>query len=342
MIGRGRNLSKVRDRITFDVKSVNPQRLDRYLLQSLDWKSRTRVQKLIREGHITVNGQQAKPSQKVLQGDRVNVQLSRGAGVPESYAEREFEILYEDHWIVALNKPPDLLVHPVGRHVYDTLINYMHHRYHGAETECGQEVIPRLCHRLDRDTTGVLVIAKEAQVHRQVQFQFENRLVAKEYYALIRGSFDSLPIPSQDRVTKTTDTMTVTIPLGEGNSLETCLNHPVLKKSRTDFRVVERYRNYTLLACHPHTGRQNQIRVHLAAVGLPIVGDSRYDSAHGDAIPPRDFPQRYLLHSHRLRFYHPRWKSEVDITAGLAEDFQSLLKSFAPAKSLTRQLDAKP
>ena len=347
MIGRGRNLSQVRDRITFEVKSVSPLRLDRYLIRSLDWKSRTRLQKLIREGYITVNKQAAKPSQKVMQGDVVNIQLSHGAGVPESYEEREFEILYEDRWLVAINKPPGLLVHPVGRHVYDTLINYMHHHYHGAETEYGQHVIPRLCHRLDRDTTGVLVIAKEAHVHRQVQYQFENRLVAKEYYALVAGSFDAVSNRDDSSVTKTAETMTVTIPLGEGNSLQTCLEHSVLKKSRTDFRIVERYRDYTLLTCHPQTGRQNQIRVHLAAVGLPIVGDTRYGPSDGNPTASRygnptalqEFARRYLLHSRRLRFFHPRWKSVVEITAPVPPDFGSVLthlESTAPLGSSTK------
>jgi 23S rRNA-/tRNA-specific pseudouridylate synthase len=118
------------------------------------------------------------------------------------------------------------------------------------------------------------------------------------------------------------DDDTVEVPIGEGRSLETCLEHDVLKESRTSVRVVRRFEGYTLVSCVPHTGRQNQIRVHLASTGFPIAGDAQY----GGGAPPKGFPPRYVLHSRAIRFYHPRLKSWVELKAPLAEDFRHLIE----------------
>ncbi len=315
MIGRGRDLSLIRDELAFTVKATSPQRLDHYLLKSLDWKSRTRIQRLIREGYVRVNGEESKPSRRVIHGDAVTIRLSMGVDVPTTYDAIQFEVLYEDRWIVAVNKPAGLLVHPSGRHVYNTLMNYMHHRHRGEVTEEGQPVVPRLCHRLDRDTTGVLVVGKDSNVHRLVQHQFENRLVTKEYFALVEGTL-------RDEYGKATLRRTIDIPIGEGTSLATCLDHTALKPSRTDVEVVREFSDYSLLACRPFTGRQNQIRVHLAAIGCPIVGDQRY----GKGVLRDEFPDRYLLHSRKLRFFHPRWKSSFELGAELPEDFRTVVE----------------
>ncbi|HZN59695.1 MAG TPA: RluA family pseudouridine synthase [Planctomycetota bacterium] len=305
MIGRGRNLSERRDVLHLPVRSAEPQRLDHFVLAAMNWRSRTRIQGLIHDGRIRVNGDSAKPSRKVRNGDAVSVHLSSGTGVPEDYDDRPIDVLYEDPWLVAVNKPPGLLVHPVGRHVYDTLINYLHHHYRETEGDDGQPVRPRLCHRIDRDTTGILVVGKEAYVHRDVQIQFERRFVSKEYIALVDGEY-----PSEEE--------SLEVPIGEGRDLDTCLEHEVLKASRTGVRVLRRFGGRTLLSCVPHTGRQNQIRVHLASRGFPITGDRQY----GAAPPPEGFPPRYLLHSSFLRFYHPRWKAWIELRAPLPEDFR--------------------
>jgi len=308
VIGRGRDLSQMRDVLRLTVRGAQAVRLDQYIISALNWKSRTRVQELIHAGSILVNGGSTKPSRRVKEGDEVTVRLSHGTGRPANYGALTLDIVYEDPWLLALNKPPGLLVHPVGRHVYDTLINYLHHRYRDAVGEDGDPVRPRLCHRLDRDTTGLLVVGKEAHTHRDVQAQFERRLVRKEYTTLVLGDY-----PANQE--------TLDAPLGEGRSLETCLEHEVLKVSRTTVRVVKRFGDFTLLSCLPHTGRQNQIRVHLAASGFPVVGDERY----GRGPPPPGFPPRYLLHSEALSFHHPRLKSWMELTAPVPDDFRKVV-----------------
>ena len=314
MIGRGRNLAERRERIEVPVRATEPQRLDIYLGAQLNWKSRTRLKALIRSGKVKVNDEPAKPARKVRAGDVVTLELSAGAGSPEDYDELELMVLYEDPWVLVISKPASLLVHPVGRHVYDTLMNHLHHRYRHARAEDGDPVVPRLCHRLDKDTTGVLVIAKDPYVHREVMGQFERRLVSKEYVALVRGEHRE-------------DSVELRVPIGEGRCLRTCLEHDVLRDSRTGVAVLARFTSpeegpFTLVACVPHTGRQNQIRVHLAASGHPLAGDSRY----GGGSPPAGFPARYLLHSRAIRFYHPRLKCDVELAADLPPDFRELIE----------------
>ena len=340
MTWKGRNLSEPQDRVHLVVQGYAPQRLDHYLGQALNWRSRSRLQSIIREGRVTVNGAAAKPSRRVRQGDEITLELSMGTGLPTDYRDRELHYIYEDRWLVAVNKPPGLLVHPVGRHVYDTLMNYLHHRYRSVDADSAEdqpaeseataerrvtsrmrkrlaarqrreavdEVVPRLCHRIDRDTTGVLLVAKNAAVHKEITQQFERRTVQKEYVCLVEGSFPK-------------DSEAISIPIGEGRCLSTCLEHPVLKASRTTVRVLERYRDNTLLGCSPHTGRQNQIRVHLAARGYPIVGDTRF----GANPAPESFPARFLLHSAKLRFYHVRLKAWVELEGDLPADFSALI-----------------
>lgn len=317
---KGRNLSLAQDRRVLEVRSAEPARLDVYLSKALCWKSRSRIQNVIRSGHVTVNSQPGKPSRKVRRGDTIIVHLSLGTGLTEDYSELPLEILYEDAWLVAVSKPPNLLVHPVGRHVYDTLINHLHHRYRGksaaipARRKHAGKIIPRLCHRLDRDTTGVILVAKESLVHREVSLQFERRQVQKRYCALVCGTFPE-------------DRHALTYAIGEGRCLQTSLEHAVLKPARTEIQVRARLGDYTLLDCLPRTGRQNQIRIHLGAAGYPIVGDERF----GGSPPPVDFPERFLLHSRGLEFYHPRLKSRVQLTASLPEDFRYVVETLTRA-----------
>ena len=312
MIGRGRNLSKERSQLALVVRTGEPQRLDNFLVNNLAWKSRSRLQNLIREGRVTVNGEKTKASRRVRLDDVVEIRLSNGLGLPDDYSERKLDIIYEDEWLVAVNKPPGMLVHPVGRHVYDTLINYLHHRYHSPASE-GEEIVPKLCHRLDRDTTGVVIVGKKAYVHREVQRQFEKRQVSKTYLALANGHFP--PAHAE-----------IDIPIGEGRCLQSALEHVVLRKSRTLVTVLETYEDCSLLRCVPCTGRQNQIRVHLAALGHPIVGDERYGGdSPGERPGRKSWPLRYLLHSESIRFWHPRLKQNLELRAPVPPDFQELL-----------------
>ncbi len=323
MIGRGRNLSLLRGEIRLPVRGNGAARLDQFLKDALAWRSRTRIQKLIRSGRVRVNGREVKPSALVRPGDDVLVRLSEGTGLPD-YNAIELEALYEDPWLLALNKPAGMLVHPVGRHVYDTLMNVLHHHYidhmeardpdarpHEASRDGAIHL--RLCHRIDRDTTGVLLIGKDRYVHQDVQKQFETRQVSKNYLALVEGR---LPAGLEE----------IDRPLAEGRSLEECLEGGPLKPSRTLVTVLEELvdgdREYSWISARPLTGRQNQIRLHMAAVGHPLVGDERF----GRGPAPDGFPPRFILHSARLGFHHPRLKSRVELEAPPPADVIELLE----------------
>jgi 23S rRNA pseudouridine1911/1915/1917 synthase len=304
------------------VKAHERVRLDVYLREALVWKSRRRIQGLIRTGNILVNGRAAKPSQGVRGGDRVEVRLSMGTGIPQDYLRREVAVIYEDPWILAVDKPPGLLVHPVGRHVYDTLMNYLHFRYLPREgearpvrpdrhaSEIDESISPRLCHRIDKDTTGIILVAKESYVHQRMQWQFQHRRVSKEYHALVAGR-----VPA--------DLEEIKLPIGEGRDLAEALLPP-LRPAHTLVKTLETFEgpsgSFSLLAARPVTGRQNQIRVHLAAIGHPIAGDRRYG---GPSLP--GFPSRYLLHARSIRFDHPRRKCPVLLEADLPADFLALV-----------------
>lgn len=303
-----KDLSRREDRIVIAVRGPSAERLDRHVSSALSWKSRARVQQLIDQGRVTVNGVPAKASRKVRPGDRIVVDLSGEGANPPEYSRLRLEILYEDPWLVAVDKPPGMLVHPVGPHVYDTLLNYLHHRYRGQTFPDGEPVRPRLCHRIDKETTGVVLVGKDTYVHNALRAQFEGRRISKEYVALVRGRYGG--------------DGEIDIPIGEGGDLASSLDHRCRKPSRTVVRALRRYRDATLLSCVPATGRQNQIRIHLAAVGHPIVGDERF----GSNSPDPGFPERYLLHSRRLAFHHPREKLRVELEAPLPRDFAELLE----------------
>ncbi|MBI4583648.1 MAG: RluA family pseudouridine synthase [Planctomycetes bacterium] len=308
---RFRNLSERRDELALKVREEAPRRLDLYVKQALGWRSRTRIQSLIRAGSILLNGRPVKPSQLVRQGDEVKVLLSHGTGIPTDYEERKFEILYEDPWLLIINKPPGILVHPVGKHVYDTVMNYLHYRYREVmNPESGIHL--RLCHRIDQDTSGVLVIGKEEHSTRLVHRQFESRLVSKTYVALASGHLPD-GLEEIDR------------PLREGRTLKEILSPIGAKPSITRIKILEKFTAgglaCTWLAAKPITGRQNQIRAHLTSIGHPLVGDVRLG---GPPAPP-GFPRRFILHAQRLRFYHPRRHLELEIEAPLPEDVKKLV-----------------
>lgn len=308
MIGRSKDLSRIEERVALAVKGGDPRRLDLYLCATLPWRSRTRIQELIHAGRVRVNGMATKPSRKVHAGDEVVVELAPERLEIPDYDDLRLDVVYEDPWLLAVNKPAGLLVHPVGKHVYDTLINYLHHRYRDARDERGEPRRLRLCHRIDKETTGVVVVGKDTQVHDEIRDQFETRRVSKEYCALVRGAF-----PADEEID---------VAIGEGRDLASSLAHAALKAARTEVRVLARLEGFTLLSCVPRTGRQNQIRIHLAARGFPIVGDGRF----GDGRPPDGFPDRYLLHSRAIGFHHPRLKSRIEIVAPLPRDFSELLE----------------
>jgi 23S rRNA pseudouridine1911/1915/1917 synthase len=235
------------------------------------------------------------------------------------FAPDELCILWEDEDLVAVDKPALVSVHPSGRHMSDSLIHRVHVRYRDRIAELGWA--PKLCHRLDRETSGIVLVAKDADVHRRIMRAFERREVEKHYLALVHG------VPRERAGV-------IDMPLGPARASRiglkmACITDGV--EARTDWELLEDHGAFSLIRCRLHTGRQHQIRVHMAAIGHPVIGDKLYGEDDSffqrgvdDELTARDLVDlelpRHALHNHRLAFRHPRTGDAVVIESPLPAD----------------------
>jgi 23S rRNA pseudouridine1911/1915/1917 synthase len=300
-------------------------RLDQYLVAQFPDFSRSVIQKAIESGNVTVNEVAKRASYRTRIGDHVAIQLpepERPEPVPEDIP---LEILYEDEYLAIVNKPYAMVVHPAKGHWSGTLVNALAFHFSALSTVNGA-YRPGIVHRLDRDTSGVILVAKEERTHRELSMQFETRKVFKEYVAITQGVLDRdsdyierrIAHHQHDRVK-----MTVTDDAGRG------------KEACTFYEVLERFRGYTLVRCQPRTGRTHQIRVHLASVGAPVLADKIYSGRDqfrlSDLVsgldPARDevLLPRQALHAQRLRIFHPIRKEVVAVEAPLPPEFERTL-----------------
>jgi 23S rRNA pseudouridine1911/1915/1917 synthase len=301
-------------------------RLDQYLTGQLPDLSRSVLQKLIEAGHVTVNDGPSKPSYKVRHGDRVRVTLPLPdhdtKPTPEDIPLR---VLYEDEFLAVVNKPYDMVVHPAKGHWSGTLANALSFRFGELSGEAG-DYRPGIVHRLDRDTSGVILVAKEEQTHRDLSAQFERRKVFKEYVAITQGVLDRDSDYIERRIRRHPHDrvkMQVTDDEDEG------------KDASSFYEVIERFAGYTFTRIYPRTGRTHQIRVHLASVGCPVLADKEYSGR--DCLRLSDLTQeceanevlmpRQALHARRLRFTHPRKQEVIEAEAVLPDEFTRTLEA---------------
>jgi 23S rRNA pseudouridine1911/1915/1917 synthase len=284
------------------------ERLDRYLATLGTWGSRSQVQRLISDGRVRVQGQRVKPGTLLRAGQCIDIEPGPPAlptGVePEAIP---LEVLYEDEWLLVINKPPGLVVHPAPGHWHGTLVSALLHHWQGPRAGL-DPLRPGIVHRLDKDTSGVLVIAKDTETLADLGRQFRNREVEKQYVAAVSG-----------RIARASGT--IAAPIGR---------NPVHRKRMavraggreafTTYEVIERFTDVTFVRLHPKTGRTHQLRVHLAAIGHPVVGDAVY----GRQRQPRGALRRHALHAERLRFRHPHSGEWMTITAPWPEDLATL------------------
>jgi 23S rRNA pseudouridine1911/1915/1917 synthase len=288
------------------------RRLDLFLAQNIPELSRTRIQELIREGHVRVDGRIAKVSHRVAAGETVEIEvLPRPA--PQALPEDlPLEFLYVDDDFVIVNKPAGMVVHAGAGHSRGTLVNALLHRL-GTLSAAGGALRPGIVHRLDRETSGAMVVARNDQAHENLAEQFRSRNVRKIYLALVHGK---MPRYSG----------TITLPISRDPRRRTRMTARAAKgrHARTDWRVVARLDRCTLVEAALHTGRTHQIRAHFAAIGHPVVGDTLYGAPRGLRAGSRDLPllDRNFLHAARIGFSHPSSGSWVEVRAPLPRDLR--------------------
>jgi 23S rRNA pseudouridine1911/1915/1917 synthase len=281
-------------------------RLDLFVQAQLPQFSRARVQAWIKRGLARVNGKEGKASTVLRAGDRVEVSPEEAPPLNAFAEDIPLSILYEDASVVAVDKPAGMVVH-AGAGIYSgTLVNALLHRFSGL-SGVGGPLRPGIVHRIDKDTSGVLLVALNDGAHRNLAAQFSSRRIEKVYLALVCGSppeHGRIESPIERDPVRRTKMTTRT---GRGRT------------ALTEYRVLRRYRGFTLLEVRIHTGRTHQIRVHLASIGHPVAGDRLYGAAPLKGVP------RFFLHAHRVGFISPATGAPVMIESPPPADLKEVL-----------------
>ena len=253
-------------------KNVNEekQRLDAYIAKENEDISRTMIKKLIEDGNILVNGKKQKTSYKVQNNDEIEINIPEAKEINLKAQDIPIEIIYEDNDIIVVNKPKGMVVHPAVGNLDGTLVNAIMNICKDTLSGIGGEVRPGIVHRLDKDTSGLLIIAKNDNSHIKMSEQIKNREVTKIYIALVRGV-----------IAENEATIDMPIARSTKDRKKMAVNRNG-KKAVTHFKVLKRYDKYTLLQIKIDTGRTHQIRVHMAEIGHPVVGDMVYSNGKND------------------------------------------------------------
>ena len=321
--------ARSRDPVELLVKvKAEGMRLDQYLQVFFHDCSRTELQKAIASGNVTVNAKPSKAGYKVRNDDKLVVQLPAPVNdviVPEDIP---IEVLYEDEVLAVVNKPPNMVVHPARGNWTGTLVNALAFRFGDQLSKENGNFRLGIVHRLDRDTSGAILIAKADGIHHKLSSQFEKRTVFKEYVALAVGELErdsdyvevSLKQHTHDR---------------EKQAVATDPDDPDAKPAMSYYEVMERFRGYTLVKVQPKTGRTHQIRVHLLHIGHPVLADKLYggrsefkrSDVQAGVADDELLLKRQALHAFRLRFRHPVKDSWLEVEAPLPADMRATLEA---------------
>ena len=286
----------------FIVEDNEGVRLDNYLVNYLDI-SRSKIQKLIKEEKVTVNGKFVSSSYSVKMGDSINVDDSftyEEDIIPEDIP---LDIIYEDDDLLIINKESGMVVHPAAGHYHGTLVNALLYKY---PLNSGDKLRPGIVHRLDKDTSGLMVVAKNEWTHEKLSEMISKKEVERKYLAIVSGVIKN-------------DSGTIDAPIGrDSHNRQKMAISENGKESITHFKVLERYHNNTLIEGKLDTGRTHQIRVHMAYIGFPVLNDPLYGRGKSN-----EFGQ--MLHSYSIKFNHPRTGKELSFTVDVPREFQEEL-----------------
>ena len=286
------------------------ERLDSFLARSMEGFTRSGVQKLLEEGCVLLNGKPGKKNARLEPGDAISVTVPELKEVEIAPKEIPLDIVYEDEDVLVLNKPKGLVVHPAAGHEDDTLVNGLLFARGDSLSGINGEKRPGIVHRIDKDTSGLLAVAKNDLAHTMLASQLKDHTMARTYEAIVCGSFRE-------------DSGTVDAPIGRHPSdrKKMCVTARNSKEAVTHWEVIARYRGYTHVRCRLETGRTHQIRVHMAHIGHPILGDTVYGHKK-----PELGQDSQCLHAGLLCFRHPRDGRPVLVAAPLPEYFTAVLE----------------
>ena len=288
----------------------NGERLDAFHSRQVDNLSRSAAQKLIEAGAVRLNGKLPKKNDRLNLGDTVEYTIPEPKEVDITPKDIPLEIVYEDEDVAVINKPKGLVVHPAAGHQDDTLVNGLLYAMGDSLSGINGELRPGIVHRIDKDTSGLLAIAKNDLAHTVLASQLKDHSMARTYEAIVCGSFRE-------------DSGTVDAPIGRHptDRKKMCVTQRNSKPAVTHWEVVERFRGYTHIRCRLETGRTHQIRVHMAYIGHPILGDTVYGHKK-----PELGQSSQCLHAGALCFRHPRDGRPILVFAPLPDYFQQVLE----------------
>jgi 23S rRNA pseudouridine1911/1915/1917 synthase len=310
-------MSSTSEIITIE-RSLPSERLDAWLRGRFPTVSRGALQRLMEEGHIRVNGRKVKPTHTPRAGEQVEVNWPEPRPADAKPEAIPLAILHEDEVLLVLNKPPGLVVHPASGHEERTLVNALLHHCRGQLSGVGGVARPGIVHRLDKDTSGCLVVAKNDETHLALSAQFASRKVEKIYHAVVCGEIAR-------------DQGEIRAAIARHSSHRKCMavDEEFGREAHTSYRVLERLRGATLAEASLHTGRTHQIRVHFKFLGYPLVGDATYGQRQNQRLAELTgyAAPRQMLHAFRLGFIHPRTARRLRFEAPRPADFLEALEA---------------
>lgn len=285
------------------------ERLDKWISGSLQSLSRSYIQKLIKDNQVFVNGKPGKASYRIRVDDEISFSIPDAAEIQISAENIPLSVLFEDEDILIVDKPKGMVVHPAPGHMSGTLVNAV--MYHCKDQLSGINGVlrPGIVHRIDKDTTGSLIICKNDMAHKEIAAQLKEHSITRRYVAIVHGCFEH----EEGRIEA---------PIGRDpeNRIRMAVNHKNGKYALTHYNVLHTYQKSTYLECHLETGRTHQIRVHMASIGHPLLGDTLYGA------PKSKFTlQGQTLHAMTIGFRHPRTGEYIEVSAPLPAYFERLL-----------------
>ena len=322
------------------------KRIDKYLVSRLQDYSRSSIQRLIKEEAVKVNNNAVKSNYEIKLNDAISIQLPEKSDDHITPEDIPLDIVYEDEYLMVLNKSSDMVVHPACGHASGTLVNALAFHCNSLSALNGP-LRPGIVHRLDRDTSGAILVVKDEKVHKHLALQFEERTIKKEYFAVVKGE----PELDSDKID---------LPIGKDkrDRKKMAIRHDTGKNAVSIFEVIERFPGYTLVRVMLETGRTHQIRVHMKTIGHPVIADSEYGDSDACSIEDLTKPvtnkdihslakltelcnntsdpiiERQALHAYKIGFTHPVSNKAMEFTAEIPKDMHNLITTLRKIKTL--------